>query len=90
MRERSSVGPRCPVCRARFRGRLECSRCGARLEPLIEQIARARLLRRGALRALRHGDPERAQELVGMAQRVHETPEGRRLSLLAEWCLATV
>lgn len=80
---------RCPVCRARFRGSPACSRCGADLEPLMRLAVRELRLRRAARQALLAGDPLRARELLLRAGRIHSTPEGRRLGLLAAWWLST-
>ncbi|MCP4663332.1 MAG: hypothetical protein GY856_48690 [bacterium] len=83
-----SVAPvvlHCPVCRARFRGTRECSRCGADLEPLMILAVRGHHAREAARRALERGEVVRAHELATAAQSLHATPEGRRLCRLTAW-----
>ena len=71
----------CPVCRARFRGSAECSRCGADLTTLMLLAAQAYQLRQTARHWLRQGKFQAALSSVQAAQRLHATPEGR----LLEW-----
>jgi predicted amidophosphoribosyltransferase len=75
----------CPVCRARFRGSRLCSRCGADLSPLMMLAARAWQLRERSRGALATGDPAYAAELANASQRLHRTPAGEALRLLATW-----
>jgi len=75
----------CPVCRARFRGTRECSRCGADLKPLMILAVKGHLAREATRRALERSEVGRAHELAMAAQRVHATPEGRRLCRLTAW-----
>lgn len=77
--------PRCPVCRAAFRGTAECSRCGADLTPLIALIVRACALRRTARQALREGRDDAAHTLADAAQQCCATRAGRQLLLLTRW-----
>jgi predicted amidophosphoribosyltransferase len=73
----------CPVCQARFRGTVVCSRCGAELEPLMLLAVRAYSLRQVARKALRAGDPQSALALSKAAQTLHATPEGNLLYVLS-------
>jgi hypothetical protein len=73
----------CPVCRARFRGARECSRCGADLTVVMTLAALAWRLRQAAREAVAGGDFARAQELAARAQEVCYTPGGRRLEWLS-------
>ena len=75
----------CPVCRARFRGARECSRCGADLTVLMLLTARAWRLRQASRQALLEDDPARARALASEAQRICRTPVGQRLESLASW-----
>ncbi|MBN1422779.1 MAG: hypothetical protein JXP34_28645 [Planctomycetes bacterium] len=79
--------PRCPVCRASFRGTAACSRCGADLAPLMVLAAKAHLLRRAARDVLRAGDFARAGDLAAEAQRLCATEAGSGLTLLARWLI---
>ena len=76
---------RCPVCQARFRGALTCSRCGADMEPLMLLSVQAWRLRQAALQALSAGDPELAVERAVEAQGIQDTPRGEALRLLGAW-----
>ena len=76
----------CPVCRARFRGSAQCSRCGADLGAPMLLAAHAYALRQTARQALRRGDCASALAAAQTAQRLHSTVEGRLLSVL---CAAT-
>ena len=74
------LGPAlCPVCRARFRGMVTCSRCGADLTTLLLLAARAYHLRQQAQQALLAGDQSRALACADEAQRLHTTPQGSLL-----------
>jgi hypothetical protein len=75
----------CPVCGARFRGAVTCSRCGADLTALMQLTAQAYHLRQGAREALRRDDTTAAANLAEQAQHWHNTPQGRSLRLLAHW-----
>jgi hypothetical protein len=75
----------CPVCRARFRGTRECSRCGADLTVLMVLAARAWRLRQACRQALLEDDPAHARALASEAQRICRTPVGQRLESLASW-----
>ena len=71
--------PRCPVCKARFRGHTTCSRCGADLSRLMRVAAGAQRLRRQARQALCEGRYHEAQQLAGAAQDFHDTALGHKL-----------
>jgi len=75
----------CPVCRARFRGARECSRCGADLSMVMTLAASAWRMRRAAREAVSAGDFARARELASRAQEVCHTASGRRLEALSGW-----
>ena len=77
--------PRCPVCRAAFRGTTQCSRCGAGLERLMALLAEAHALRRAARQSLRQGRVDDAHELASAAQDRCATEAGRRVLLLTRW-----
>lgn len=76
---------KCPVCRAKFRGTRECSRCGADLSPLMYLADTARQTRDKARQAILACDGKRTHDLAVKAQRLHATEAGRRLLLLAAW-----
>ena len=78
----------CPVCRAAFRGVLECPRCGADLSRLMALTARAWRLRLDAAEALRKRDYAGAAELAGTSERIVHTPRGAALMALAGWLAA--
>ena len=69
----------CPVCRASFRGRSICSRCGADLTRLMAVAARAFVLRQRARFALWGGQVGTARDLADQAQVLHRTGQGKRL-----------
>jgi len=73
----------CPVCRAGFRGATVCTRCGADLAPLMSLAVRAWRARESAREALAAEDWPSARDLAGQAQRLHDTPAGRALSIVA-------
>ena len=75
----------CPVCRARFRGTRECSRCGADLTMLMGLAAGAWRLRQAARQALVEGDAGQAFALASEAQKICRTPAGARLESLGRW-----
>src|ERR1700692_4467378 len=75
----------CPVCRARFRGVRECSRCGADLTVVMTLAASAWRLRQAAREAVAGGDMVRARELAARAQGICYTAGGRRLEALSGW-----
>jgi len=80
--------PRCPVCQARFRGAITCSRCGADLRPLMFLAARASRLREDARQAILAGDFYEAGELARQADSLCRTSAGRNLLLLCRWLLS--
>jgi hypothetical protein len=82
------VDNRCPVCQARFRGVLTCSRCGADLEPLMRLTVKAWQLREAARHALASGDIDRAVRLAAQAQDIQDTQSGGALKLLGPWLKA--
>ncbi len=73
----------CPVCRAAFRGSVECSRCGADLRPLFELAARAWRLRQAARAALAAGEFTEAARLAAEAQAIQATEAGRSVEVVA-------
>ena len=75
----------CPVCRAKFRGTRECSRCGADLSGIMMLSARAQLYRADARKSIYALNFEKARDLAAAAQKEHATETGRRLLLLASW-----
>jgi len=72
----------CPVCKARFRGAAECSRCGADLTALMLLVAQAYALREAARQALRSGDARNALASACAAQGLHSTAEGDLLQFV--------
>jgi len=74
---------RCPTCRAPWRAVSACRRCGTDLAPLMAVAARAWHLREAARAALEAGREPEACDLAGAALRLHATPRGRRLHVLA-------
>ena len=75
----------CPVCRARFRGCVECSRCGADLTTLMQLAVKAWRFRQAARQELLEGDPGRGFVLASEAQRICRTPGGAGLERLGFW-----
>jgi hypothetical protein len=73
----------CPVCRARFRGARECSRCGADLTLIMTLAAAAWRMRKAARQALIDGDLTGARALASQAEAICRTTVGRRLEGLA-------
>ena len=78
-----SEPPRCPTCRAPWRGVSACPRCGTELTPLMGVAARAWQLREAARAALEGERAHDACHLASAALRLHATPRGRRLHVLA-------
>ena len=76
---------RCPVCRAKFRGTRECSRCGADLSGIMMLSARAQIYRAHARKSIYALSFEKARDLAAQAQKEHATETGRRLLLLTSW-----
>jgi predicted amidophosphoribosyltransferase len=76
---------RCPVCRAKFRGTRQCSRCGANLTPIMVLSARAQGCRANAKKSLYALNFKKAHELAATAQKEHATESGRKLLLLTAW-----
>jgi predicted amidophosphoribosyltransferase len=74
---------RCPVCQARFRGAVTCSRCGADLEPLMVLAVKAWRAREDARAAIASGNYTAAGEFAARAQQLCFTERGARSRLLA-------
>jgi predicted amidophosphoribosyltransferase len=74
----------CPVCRAAFRGSVECPRCGADLGPLMSLATRAWRLRQSARRYMAAGDLAAARASAAAAKRLHHTGAGRALLLVSQ------
>ncbi len=81
---------RCPVCRAKFRGTRQCSRCGADLTAIMVLSARAQHCRANAKKSLYTLNFEKAHGLAATAQREQATESGRKLLLLTSWLNAEV
>ena len=79
---------RCPVCRAKFRGTRQCSRCEADLTGIMVLSARAQLNRATARKSLYALNFKKAHERAAAAQREHATETGRKLLLLTSWLKA--
>lgn len=79
----ASVEPQCPVCKARFRGQRQCSRCGTDLSRLMRVMAQAYQLRYQARQALREARYRTAYELAAEAQNLHHTALGQKMMLVA-------
>jgi predicted amidophosphoribosyltransferase len=75
----------CPVCRARFRGVVICSRCGADLSTVMALVASAWRARQAARRSLAEGDIPCAQALALHAQQLAYTEAGKKLEILTNW-----
>lgn len=75
----------CPVCRARFRGAIQCSRCGADLTVVMTLAASAWRLRQAARQALTAGEFARSRGLAAEAEQICSTPAGRKLEALGAW-----
>ena len=76
---------RCPVCRAKFRGTRQCSRCGADLTGLMILSARAQHCRAKARKFLSALNFKKAHGFAAAAQKEHATETGRKLLLLTSW-----
>lgn len=83
----NELAGRCPVCQARFRGTIICSRCGGNLKPLMMLAATAWRLRQEARKAIFTGDFPKAQLLANQAQSLQASLLGRRLQLLSGWLI---
>lgn len=68
---RQAPALKCPVCAARFRGGVTCSRCGVDLTALMRIAARAYILRSRAREALRAGNLAGALRLAAAARQLH-------------------
>ena len=79
---------RCPVCRAKFRGTKQCSRCGADLSGVMILSARAQRCRASARKSLLALNFTKAHEFAAAAQKEHATETGRKLLLLTAWLKA--
>lgn len=75
----------CPVCRARFRGGCECSRCGADLTMVMTLAVTAWRMRQAARQAIAAGEFALARDLTSRAQRICYTPAGKKLEGLTAW-----
>lgn len=80
---RAPTALKCPVCGARFRGTIVCSRCGGDLEPLMRIVVRAWRLRRRAALALLGGDADSAFIDARLSRRLHDTEAARKIELIA-------
>jgi hypothetical protein len=69
----------CPTCRAGFRGKMTCARCGTDLAPLMRVMAKAYQLRVAARRATAAGKTATAERLAELAVRLHRTESGLNL-----------
>lgn len=78
----------CPVCRARFRGTRQCTRCGADLTGLMILSTKAQKNRIKARKSLLALNFEKAHQLAAAAQKEHATEAGRKLLLLTAWLKA--
>ena len=87
---KSEKSLRCPVCRASFRSKAVCSRCGADLTPLMTLAARAYRQRQMARLALHRRDFSQALRLAAEAQEICYTQKGRALYLIARFCRETM
>ncbi len=76
---------KCPVCRAKFRGAVECSRCGADLRPLMLLAVAAWRYRSQARSALGRGDLGLAFDFASEAERTQSTDSGAKLLALCSW-----
>ena len=81
---------RCPVCRARFRGTRQCSRCGADLAAIMVLSLSAQRHRENARKSLYDLNFAKAHKLAAAAQKAHATESGRKLLLLTSWLNAEI
>ena len=86
--DKNGSSSRCPVCRAKFRGTRQCSRCGADLTELMIFSVRAQRCRANARKSLFALNFEKAHEFAAAAQKEHATETGRKLLLLTAWLKA--
>ena len=75
----------CPVCDARFRGAINCSRCGADLSRLMLLSAEAWRKREAARNALAAGEFDTGWTLAAEAQQAQRTESGNLLLNLCAW-----
>lgn len=61
---------KCPVCGARFRGNVTCTRCGTDLRPLMRIAAKAWSARQQCAAALGAGHLESAVQLFAASERL--------------------
>ncbi len=73
----------CPTCRAPWRERPECPRCGSDLAPLMRVAAAAWRRRRAALRALAAGADREALADATEALALQRGEGGEELAFLA-------
>lgn len=71
---------RCPVCRARNKGKSVCRRCDSDLTDIINIEAQAEFAMTMAVRYLREGNLRRAQSSCTYACRLKRTEFGDRFS----------
>lgn len=71
---------RCPLCRARLKGRTVCGRCEADLSTLQKIEATAEVLARRAVKALVAGDASAAANQAAAARDLDATPFHRALA----------
>ena len=79
---------RCPVCRVKFRGTRQCSRCGADLTGVMVLMVRAQRYREDARKSIFTLNFGKAHQLAAAAQKEHATEKGRKLLLLITWLKA--
>ncbi len=75
--------PRCPVCRAPFRGTTTCSRCSADLTRIMLLTARAHRLREQACQAFIRADYGLAALRASAATATQDHPASRALERIA-------
>lgn len=63
---------KCPVCSARFRGSVICSRCGTDLTAPMRVAARAWAARQRCRAALLEGDLAAGVRFAALARRLHQ------------------
>ena len=66
----------CPVCRARFRGSKDCSRCGADLTVVMHLMVSAWRMRQAARDAIAQGNPHTARQFASQAEEICHTEAG--------------
>ncbi len=77
----------CPVCNAKFRGTVFCSRCGADLSQLIKIVLRSYNVRKSSYNAILSGNYIIAQKQLSEAQFLCCTPRGEQLQKLLSMLL---